>query len=499
MWVSHHALCLLSVVGLASASDHRFEHDYVEDAIVEDVSFGQSGTTWAEDHTHITGWDLSGNGYTPELHRDRVVLTPPWPGSRKGSIWAQKPEVELEWEASFEFRATGPENGNGNLQFWYARNAIEDINTNSIYTVGTFDGVAIVISQAGGKAGVGTVRAFLNDGSINFASHHNIDELSFGQCDFAYRNLGKFSKITIEQTYWTFKVHVDGQKCIETYSIHLPHNYRFGLTAASSEPPDSFEVKSFIVHKMKEGKKIIHDHGPSYKPDWHEYDSEEEQWSHDAADWLKQSNKEGRSKPKSKPQQKPLKSPSGKQDSPDSEWKWLSDEESSKFADASTFKTAFAWFSDSHDRLEVIQKQVNLLYEDLTLMKKQIQTQLDKISADVHTMLGDTDNTKHTVETLEKEVNVIKNSLGALGNNDLKNDIATLKTILENNGHTKLLLDQLHMALNDNHLTLSDAIANNSPSLNFFAFLIIASNVMLLVSYVAYVRRKEASMPKKWL
>jgi mannose-binding lectin 1 len=218
MHVFKRLIPLVAIFSTASAADHRFEHDYVEDGVVNDLTFGDKSIIWAEDHRQITGWSISGEGYTPELYSDRVVLTPPWPSSRRGAIWADHGEPESEWEAEFEFRANGAENGNGHLQFWYVRNdsSSNHVGTSSIYTAGKFDGVAVVVSQVANK---GTLRVFLNDGSFAFKDHHNVDQLSFGQCDFDYRNLGKFSKIRVEQTYWTFKVEVDGKKCIDSYSV----------------------------------------------------------------------------------------------------------------------------------------------------------------------------------------------------------------------------------------------------------------------------------------
>jgi mannose-binding lectin 1 len=222
MHLPRHILTFLSLISFTLASDHRFEHDYVEDGVVDDLTFGNDASIWAKDHRHITGWSISGTGYTPKLHSDRIVLTPPWPGSRRGAVWADHAVESSEWEAEFEFRATGPDNGNGNLQFWYVRSEplAESVGSSSVYTVGKFDGVAVVVSQSGNKGG--TVRAFLNDGSLSFRDHHKVDDLSFGQCDFQYRNLGKFSKIKVKRTYWTFKVEVDGKSCINTYSVCKP-------------------------------------------------------------------------------------------------------------------------------------------------------------------------------------------------------------------------------------------------------------------------------------
>jgi mannose-binding lectin 1 len=53
-----------------------------------------------------------------------------------------------------DFRATGPERGGGNLQIWYAKNGQVEVGTSSIYTVGRFDGLALVIDQYAGSVGL---------------------------------------------------------------------------------------------------------------------------------------------------------------------------------------------------------------------------------------------------------------------------------------------------------------------------------------------------------
>ncbi len=51
----------------------------------------------------------------------------------------------------FEFRATGPERGGGNLQIWYTREGQAHVGTSSIYTVGKFDGLVLVVDTYGGR------------------------------------------------------------------------------------------------------------------------------------------------------------------------------------------------------------------------------------------------------------------------------------------------------------------------------------------------------------
>ncbi len=58
---------------------------------------------------------------------------------------------QSEWTAEFEFRATGPERGSGNLHLWYAKDGPSSLATSSIYTVGYFDGLVLVVDPYGGK------------------------------------------------------------------------------------------------------------------------------------------------------------------------------------------------------------------------------------------------------------------------------------------------------------------------------------------------------------
>ena len=59
--------------------------------------------------------------------------------------------IQSEWIANFDFRATGPEYGGGNLQIWYTREGEAGIGSSSVYTVGKFEGLAIVIDMYGNR------------------------------------------------------------------------------------------------------------------------------------------------------------------------------------------------------------------------------------------------------------------------------------------------------------------------------------------------------------
>lgn len=63
----------------------------------------------------------------------------------------------FEWTAAIEFRATGPERGGGNLHIWYTKDGQSDIGTSSIYTVGKFDGLVLVVDMYGGRVRISSI------------------------------------------------------------------------------------------------------------------------------------------------------------------------------------------------------------------------------------------------------------------------------------------------------------------------------------------------------
>ena len=87
---------------------------------------------------------------------------------------------------------------------------------------------------------------FLNDGGVNFKGHSSLESLAFGHCDYAYRNLGRPSKLKVSSQNG-LTVSIDDRECFSSDKISLPSGYYFGVTAATAEQPDSFEVHKFVV------------------------------------------------------------------------------------------------------------------------------------------------------------------------------------------------------------------------------------------------------------
>ncbi|KAB8077048.1 concanavalin A-like lectin/glucanase domain-containing protein [Aspergillus leporis] len=219
-------------------------------SVIEGSSFGY-GQTLSTARDTIPGWQIGGEGHSPQVLSNKLILTPPYPGNTRGFAWSQTPVSQSEWTAEFQFRATGVERGGGNLQLWYAEDGQSRIGTSSIYTVGQFDGFALVIDMHAGRGG--SVRGFLNDGTTDYKSHRSVDSLAFGHCDYSYRNLGRASVVRIKHTNAVFEVTVDDKPCFSTNKVSLPAGNTFGVTAATPENPDSFEIFKLILRTAQSG------------------------------------------------------------------------------------------------------------------------------------------------------------------------------------------------------------------------------------------------------
>ncbi|OKL57639.1 hypothetical protein UA08_06980 [Talaromyces atroroseus] len=213
-------------------------------SVIDTLSFGH-GSRFSPYPDSLPGWTIKGEGHEPQILSDRLILTPPYPGHTRGSVWAQNAASLSEWTSEFQFRASGAERGSGNLQLWYVKDGESSVGASSIYTVGQFDGFVLTIDTHGGRAG--SIRGFLNDGSIAYNQHTNVDSLAFGHCDYAYRNLGRPSVIKIEQSSSIFQVAVDDKVCFQSPKVALPAGNVFGVTAATPDNPDSFELFKFLV------------------------------------------------------------------------------------------------------------------------------------------------------------------------------------------------------------------------------------------------------------
>lgn len=187
-------------------------------SVIDNLSFGHVQNI-SPNGRDIPSWNIAGEGHEPQLLSDRVVLTPPAPGNRRGAVWAEHSLDHAEWKAELDFRATGPERGSGNLQIWLTKDVQAAQGLSSLYTVDQFDGLVLVLDQYGGSGGA--LRGFLSDGTASYRNHHNVDSLAFGHCMFAYRNRGAMSKLTLAQKPDGFEVLLDEKMCFRSDQVRV--------------------------------------------------------------------------------------------------------------------------------------------------------------------------------------------------------------------------------------------------------------------------------------
>jgi lectin, mannose-binding 1 len=290
----------------------------------------------------------------------------------------------------------------------------------------------------------GTIRGFLNDGSTDYKSHHSVDSLAFGHCSYSYRNLGRTSRLKINQNSQNFKVSIDGNLCFESTKIRLPLGYYFGITAVSSETPDSFEVNRLVVttetySAQQQGQPNTGEanQAPSFS---------------DSASYI--------------------------EDPPE--------------IDADKVD-ATRQFADLHNRLQAVLKYVSALHRDYTDGRK---TEEQKLSA-IHNMLSkqqyarpqavssSNTATDDLIKAMDQRLQDMEKKF-----NDLANQIQHVKYAVADTGH----IEDLKRTLKDTHLSLLSV----APRHGFLILTILGSQALLVLAYFVYKRRR-ANSPKKYL
>ncbi|KAL9048663.1 MAG: hypothetical protein Q9162_007610 [Coniocarpon cinnabarinum] len=230
---------------------------------ISSLSFGQT-TPISPNGQQIPGFHHAFEGPAPQILSDRIVLTPPAPGHVRTGIWSESSLASDAFQLDVDFRASGPERGSGNLQIWFTKETYPASGLRSVYTVERFEGLVLTIDQYGGSGG--SVRGFLNDGTVDFKSHHNLDSLAFGHCSHSFRNLGKMTGLHVKANEQGLEVVVDSKPCFKTGLIKFPSNYYFGISAASAETPDSFEISKFLVSSANnDGNSAAPQHQQAYQ------------------------------------------------------------------------------------------------------------------------------------------------------------------------------------------------------------------------------------------
>lgn len=398
----------------------------------------------------IPNFSLQGNPNAPEILSNKIILTPPAPGNQRAAIWASKPLQHTQWVADVDFRANGPERAGGNMNIWLVKDGAESVGTSSIYTVGKFEGLALVVDTSGGSAGM--VRGFLNDGSKDY-SKISADGQSFGHCDHAYRNLGRPSQIKFRQTVDNFKVEIDGQLCFESNKISIPAGYKLGLTAASADNPDSFEIFKMVVMTENVDPSRDQHHQVLQAQDSGFFGQAQERPA--ANQWSGGS--------------------SGQSDS------GFSDDIADQ--DAGYYTSSAAQFADLHSRIQSVNHHLSTIFKKMSTQDSVGETRHAEMAhqiGDLKTLL----EKLNKLDEIEKKINSLDIEFRKL-RGDVTNKVQSSERAIK--GH-----------LQDHHETLHETVkAHVSSGHGQLIAVIVGSQIVMVAGYILYKKRK--SSPKKYL
>ncbi|KAK8031142.1 concanavalin A-like lectin/glucanase domain-containing protein [Apiospora arundinis] len=427
--------------------------------LVDSLSFGYTGRINPQGQQSVPGFTLQGQPNTPEILSNKVILTQPSPGNARGAVWGDNPNQYNQWVADVDFRANGPERGSGNFNIWLVRRGAQDVGSASIYTVNRFEGLALVVDRYGGGAGM--IRGFLNDGNTDYRTQPSVDSLAFGHCDYSYRNLGRPSQIKLRQSYNSFKVEIDGRLCFETDKVSLPTGYNFGLTAASADNPDSFEVFKMVV--MTEDLASQGGAPPSGQ--------HQQQQQHQQQDQVV-INRGGYNSEKNMPRG------GGNGNEP------FDDAIPDQSADSIT--STKAQFADLHNRIQSINHHLSTIFRTVASHGTIGEKRHEETSSSIHDVkmllakLDRLDGMQNQLNTIDRDVVNLKNDL---------RDVSRKITDSENN---------IKRLLGDSHGTMLEHVAvQTSPKHGTLIFVIIGTQIMLVAAYILYERKKTS--PKKYL
>lgn len=337
------------------------------------------------------------------------------------------------------------------------KDGAKDVGTSSIYTVGRFDGLVLVVDTYGGSAGM--VRGFLNAGT-DLSKGRAIDGQSFGHCDHAYRNLGRPSQIKFRQSTAGFKVEIDGQLCFESDKISIPSGYKFGITAASADNPDSFEIfKMVVMTDNIDPSKDRQDNGGQQV-----LGSQEQ---HDGGMFGQAAG--------DPPAAAPGKS-SGRWDSS------FGDDDIAD-ADAGTLVSSKEQFADLHSRLQSVNHHLSTIFRKMASQDSVGETR----HAEIAHQLGDLKGVLSKLNRLDD----LETKIGSLEGEirRLKGDVTSKVSSSERS---------IKGLVADTHATMHDHVKEHAGTGHWRLIAVIIGSQLILVGGYVYYKKKKSS-PKKYL
>lgn len=277
---------------------------------------------------------------------------------------------------------------------------------------------------------------------MDYKSHHSVDSLAFGHCEYSYRNLGRPSRIAIRQSKDTFRVDVDSKLCFESSKVSVPAGYQLGVTAASAENADSFEVFKFVTTT----ENMTPDTGSSSSGS---------------------TEKKG-----TIPIAKKAWGSSGDTSSSSSAPDDIPDEAASAIPESRQF-------ADLHDRLQAMMKHIGVINREVSVAQGSTATRITQL--------------EEKVTALERAISKL-DSLAGLDKklSDIQSDVQQTKRELHN--AVERGVAGLKSEVREGHRTMLGSL----PGVMGYILVGIMGQGLTVVGYLVYKRRKNAG-PKKYL
>lgn len=429
----------------------------------------------APEHSRsIPHFELQGTPYQPEILSNKVVLTPaaPAPGGQRGAVWSERTLDYSRWLADVDFRVSGPERGGGNLNIWLVKDGPTQVGTSSVYTVGKFEGLVLVLDASGARGG-GSLRGYLNDGTKEYKALTGIDSLAFAHCDYAFRNLGRPAQIKIQQTDRLFSVELDGHLCFSSEDVVIPTGYKFGVTAASADVPDSAEIFKLVV--MHDNSDYTFKQNGNEGGEHHEFHDEHDKGAEQEQQQKPVAGGEGRA---------PVRiSRAGMvEDTPEAR---AYEKASIPDADANSITSSKAQFADLHNRLQSVNHHLSTIFRQVATSDQVGEQRHEEVSIQLGQLKG-------LLSKLDR-LDMIEDKLEQM-ERDMKSLHAELRQSVANSENS--VKHHVGSYLEGHHDRLAETLRH--PGHGRLILIIVAGQLLLVGSYVVYKRRK-ANSPKKYL
>lgn len=174
---------------------------------------------------------------------------------QQAALWSRHPNTQSEWQAHVKVRISGDKNSGDGLAFWYTKDGHQ---TGPV--MGGADhwtGLAIIIDtfDDDNRGNNPAIMGIMNQGSTSYNTKMDGEGQYFGGCLRSVKNLSQPFYLRITYMRGSLKVELDDSKqgkeyvnCFEKAGIELPPGYFFGISAATGDIPDGFELLDLQIY-----------------------------------------------------------------------------------------------------------------------------------------------------------------------------------------------------------------------------------------------------------